>query len=109
MRMYDTHWKERYLGHPEEQPENYGRTSLIGHGHLLSRPLLLVHGLADDNVAAARTLRFSAELLAAGKPHSVLPLPGATHLPADDTVNAQLLYFQRDFLMNALEGGAGKK
>ncbi|MGW8970190.1 alpha/beta fold hydrolase [Streptomyces platensis] len=105
MRMYDTHWKERYLGHPEEQPENYERTSLIGHGHLLSRPLLLVHGLADDNVAAAHTLRLSAELLAAGKPHSVLPLPGATHLPADDAVNAQLLHFQRDFLMSALEGG----
>lgn len=102
-RMYDTHWKERFLGHPEEQPENYVRSSLAGHGHLLSRPLLLVHGLADDNVAAAHTLRFSAELLAAGKPHSVLPLPGATHLPADDAVNAQLLHFQRDFLLKALE------
>ncbi|MGX1850668.1 prolyl oligopeptidase family serine peptidase [Streptomyces sp. NPDC055299] len=104
MRLYDTHWKERFLGHPEEQPENYARCSLIGHGHLLSRPLLLVHGLADDNVAAAHTLRFSAELLAAGKPHSVLPLPGATHLPADDTVNEQLLHFQRDFLREALKG-----
>ncbi|MGW2005759.1 prolyl oligopeptidase family serine peptidase [Streptomyces nigrescens] len=102
-RMYDTHWKERFLGDPEEQPENYVRSSLAGHGHLLSRPLLLVHGLADDNVAAAHTLRFSAELLAAGKPHSVLPLPGATHLPADDAVNAQLLHFQRDFLLKALE------
>ncbi|WP_411138572.1 prolyl oligopeptidase family serine peptidase [Streptomyces sp. C10] len=105
-RMYDTHWKERFLGHPEEQPENYVRSSLVGHGHLLSRPLLLVHGLADDNVAAAHTLRFSAELLAAGKPHSVLPLPGATHLPADEAVNAQLLHFQRDFLLKALEGRA---
>ncbi|QIK10121.1 S9 family peptidase [Streptomyces sp. ID38640] len=105
-RMYDTHWKERFLGHPEEQPENYVRSSLVGHGHLLSRPLLLVHGLADDNVAAAHTLRFSAELLAAGKPHSVLPLPGATHLPTDDAVNAQLLHFQRDFLLKALEGRA---
>lgn len=104
MRLYDTHWKERFLGHPEEQPENYARCSLIGHGHLLSRPLLLVHGLADDNVAAAHTLRFSAELLAAGKPHSVLPLPGATHLPADDAVNEQLLHFQRDFLREALKG-----
>ncbi|MGX1975581.1 prolyl oligopeptidase family serine peptidase [Streptomyces kronopolitis] len=103
MRLYDTHWKERFLGHPEERPENYARCSLIGHGHLLSRPLLLVHGLADDNVAAAHTLRFSAELLAAGRPHSVLPLPGATHLPADDAVNEQLLLFQRDFLREALE------
>ncbi|MFE3886065.1 prolyl oligopeptidase family serine peptidase [Streptomyces lydicus] len=101
-RLYDTHWKERYLGHPEEHPENYVRSSLAGHGHLLRRPLLLIHGLADDNVAAAHTLRFSAELLAAGKPHSVLPLPGTTHLPADDTVNAQLLHFQRDFLLDSL-------
>lgn len=103
-RLYDTHWKERFLGHPQEEPENYARSSLAGQGHLLSRPLLLVHGLADDNVAAAHTLRFSAELLAAGKPHSVLPLPGATHAPADDAVNEQLLHFQRDFLLNALRG-----
>ncbi|MFE6690911.1 prolyl oligopeptidase family serine peptidase [Streptomyces sp. NPDC057743] len=101
-RMYDTHWKERFLGHPDEHPENYARSSLVGSGHLLSRPLLLVHGLADDNVAVAHTLRFSAELLAAGRPHTVLPLPGATHLPADDAVNANLLRFQRDFLKGAL-------
>ena len=73
-------------------------------GHLLRRPLLLVHGLADDNVAAAHTLRFSAELLAAGKPHSVLPLPGATHSPADDAVNENLLRHQLTFLREALGG-----
>ncbi|MFE3770122.1 prolyl oligopeptidase family serine peptidase [Streptomyces sp. NPDC059122] len=101
-RMYDTHWKERFLGHPDEQPETYARSSLTGHGHLLRRPLMLVHGLADDNVAVAHTLRFSAELLAAGRPHTVLPLPGATHLPADDAVNANLLRVQRDFLKDAL-------
>ncbi|UQA96873.1 prolyl oligopeptidase family serine peptidase [Streptomyces halobius] len=103
-RLYDTHWKERFLGHPDEQPENYARSSLVGHGHLLRRPLLLVHGLADDNVAVAHTLRFSAELLAAGRPHSVLPLPGATHAPADDGVNENLLRVQRDFLRDALGG-----
>ncbi|MEW1658548.1 prolyl oligopeptidase family serine peptidase [Streptomyces sp. NPDC093707] len=101
-RMYDTHWKERFLGHPDEHPEHYARSSLAGNGHLLSRPLMLIHGLADDNVAVAHTLRFSAELLAAGRPHTVLPLPGATHLPADDAVNANLLRLQRDFLLDAL-------
>ena len=106
-RLYDTHWKERFLGHPEEKPENYARSSLAGHGHLLRRPLLLVHGLADDNVAAAHTLRFSAELLAAGRPHSVLPLSGATHLPADERVNENLLRFQRDFLLDALGRAPG--
>ncbi|MFH8570250.1 prolyl oligopeptidase family serine peptidase [Streptomyces sp. NPDC017993] len=106
-RLYDTHWKERYLGHPDEQPENYTRSSLVGQGHLLRRPLLLVHGLADDNVAAAHTLRFSAELLAAGKPHSVLPLPGATHSPSDDAVNENLLHHQLMFLREALGGLTG--
>ncbi|POX37009.1 S9 family peptidase, partial [Streptomyces sp. Ru73] len=62
-RLYDTYWKERFLGHPDEQPQNYERSSLTGRGHLLRRPLLLVHGLADDNVAPANMLRFSAELL----------------------------------------------
>ncbi|MFI9052003.1 prolyl oligopeptidase family serine peptidase [Streptomyces sp. NPDC053427] len=106
-RLYDTHWKERFLGHPDTHPENYARSSLVGHGHRLRRPLLLVHGLADDNVAAAHTLRFSAELLAAGKPHTVLPLPGATHSPTDEAVNENLLRFQRDFLLDALRTTGG--
>ncbi|MFD7668834.1 prolyl oligopeptidase family serine peptidase [Streptomyces sp. NPDC059788] len=101
-RLYDTHWKERYLGHPQEEPEHYARSSLVGHGHLLRRPLLLVQGLADDNVAPAHTLRFSAELLAAGRRHSVLPLPGAGHAPADTAVTENLLRFERDFLRAAL-------
>ncbi|MFI2239327.1 S9 family peptidase [Streptomyces chrestomyceticus] len=102
-RLYDTHWKERYLGHPRETPDHYARSSLVGQGHLLRRPLLLVQGLADDNVAPAHTLRFSAELLAAGRPHSVLPLPGAGHAPADPAVNENLLRFERDFLRSALD------
>ncbi|MFF8788041.1 hypothetical protein [Streptomyces sp. NPDC015125] len=80
------------------------RSSLAGHGHLLRRPLLLVHELAHDNVAAAHTLGFPAGLLAAGKPRSVLPLPGAAHPAADDAGNAQLLHFQRDVLLDALAG-----
>ncbi|MEU7488884.1 prolyl oligopeptidase family serine peptidase [Streptomyces sp. NPDC042319] len=101
-RLYDTYWKERFLGHPDKEPQNYDRSSLTGRGHLLRRPLLLIHGLADDNVAPANMLRFSAELLAAGRPHTVLPLSGATHAPADDRVNENLLLFQRDFLRDAL-------
>ncbi|MFT2016761.1 prolyl oligopeptidase family serine peptidase [Streptomyces sp. 796.1] len=101
-RLYDTHWKERFLGHPDEDPAAYDRASLVGHGHLLRRPLLLVHGLADDNVLAAHTLRLSAELLSAGRPHTVLPLPGATHLPVDNAVTEHLLRFQVDFLRRSL-------
>ncbi|WKX73742.1 prolyl oligopeptidase family serine peptidase [Streptomyces sp. XD-27] len=102
--LYDTHWEERFLGHPDKEPENYARSSLLGHVHKLRRPLLLIHGLADDNVAPAHMLRFSAELLAAGRPHTVLPLPGATHLPSDETVAENLLHFQLDFLNRSLTG-----
>lgn len=76
-RLYDTHWEERFLGHPDVLPGNYTRNSLLDEAPALTRPLMLVHGLADDNVAVAHTLRLSAALLAAGRPHTVLPLSGS--------------------------------
>lgn len=100
-RLYDTHWRERHLGHPDEQPEAYDRCSLIGDAAVLSRPLLLVHGLADDNVVAAHTLRLSAALLAAGRPHEVLPLPRATHQAAG-AVGEGLLLHELDFLQRTI-------
>ncbi|GAA3368982.1 prolyl oligopeptidase family serine peptidase [Streptomyces sannanensis] len=102
LRLYDTHWKERYLGHPDVQPENYERCSLVAHAHRLTRPLLLVHGLADDNVVAAHMLRFSSALLAAGRPHQVLPLPSATHMAMGKGVADGLLRMELDFLKKSL-------
>jgi dipeptidyl-peptidase-4 len=102
-RLYDTHWRERFLGHPDEHPGDYDRSSPIGDAARLRRPLLLVHGLADDNVVPAHTLRMSAALLAAGRPHQVLPLSGATHLPASEAAVEGLLRFQLEFLRDALE------
>ena len=101
-RLYDTHWQERFLGHPDTYPEQYDRSSLIGEAHSLRRPLLLVHGLADDNVVAANTLRLSAALLAAGRQHSVLPLSDATHMVASGDRVVQLLEYQLGFLREAL-------
>ncbi|MFI0941448.1 prolyl oligopeptidase family serine peptidase [Streptomyces sp. NPDC021020] len=104
-RLYDACWKERFLGPPGLHPERYEASSLLADAPGLSRPLLLVHGLADDNVFAAGTLRLSAALLAAGKPHEVLPLSGATHsAPAGDTF-ARLLGHQLDFLRRHLRAG----
>ncbi|WP_327104030.1 prolyl oligopeptidase family serine peptidase [Nonomuraea glycinis] len=102
-RLYDTHWRERFLGHPNEHPDAYDRSSPIGDAALLRRPLLLVHGLADDNVVPAHTLRMSAALLAAGRPHQVLPLSGATHLPTSEAAVEGLLRFQLEFLRDALQ------
>jgi dipeptidyl-peptidase-4 len=102
-RLYDTHWRERFLGHPDEEPENYERSSPIGDAAKLRRPLLLVHGLADDNVVVAHTLRMSAALLAAGRPHQVLPLSGATHMPTEEAASEGLLRHQLQFLQESLK------
>nr|BFE33947.1 prolyl oligopeptidase family serine peptidase [Actinomadura rugatobispora] len=101
-RLYDTHYTERYLGHPEEEPDNYTANSLIEDAGRLERPLLLIHGLADDNVVAAHTLRFSSALLAAGRPHTVLPLSGVTHMTPQEIVAENLLRLQVDFLKRNL-------
>ncbi|MGH8892627.1 MAG: prolyl oligopeptidase family serine peptidase [Actinomycetes bacterium] len=101
-RLYDTFYTERYLGHPDEAPDVYDRNSLLGDAAKLERPLLLVHGLADDNVVAAHTLRLSAALLEAGRPHDVLPLSGVTHMTPQETVAENLLLLQLDWLRRAL-------
>ncbi|MFI0353441.1 prolyl oligopeptidase family serine peptidase [Actinomadura sp. 9N407] len=100
--LYDTHYTERYLGDPDEEPERYTADSLIKDAGRLERPLLLIHGLADDNVVAAHTLRLSSALLAAGRPHTVLPLSGVTHMTPQEIVAENLLHFQVDYLKKAL-------
>jgi len=101
-RLYDTHYTERYLGHPAEEAVNYERSSLLGDAAHLERPLLLIHGLADDNVTAANTLLLSSALLAAGRPHAVLPLSGVTHMAPQELVAQNLLLLQLEFLRTAL-------
>ncbi len=101
-RLYDTHYTERYLGDPTVDSEPYERSSLLTEAHRLERPLQLIHGLADDNVVAAHTLRFSGELLAAGRAHEVLPLSGVTHMTPQEVVAENLLLLQVDFLRRAL-------
>src|SRR5581483_2338650 len=101
--LYDTHYTERYLGDPNDDPARYAAASLIDDAPKLQRPLLLIHGLADDNVVAAHTLQLSSALLAAGRPHSVLPLSGITHMTPQAVVAENLLWLQLDFLCSALD------
>ncbi len=101
-RLYDTCYSERYLGHPETNADVYEANSLIPLAANLSKPLMIIHGLADDNVYVAHSLRLSTALLAAGKPHEVLPLSGMTHMANDEVVAENLLLLQVDFLRRAL-------
>jgi dipeptidyl-peptidase-4 len=104
-RLYDTHYTERYLGDPNERPDVYDANSLLPLAPQLTRPLLLIHGLADDNVVAAHTLQLSSALLAAGKPHEVLPLVGVSHMTPQEVVAENLLLHQLDFLRRSLGDG----
>ncbi|MCQ4080189.1 prolyl oligopeptidase family serine peptidase [Streptomyces sp. RB6PN25] len=106
-RLYDTHYTERYLGDPSQSPEVYTANSLVEGGELSgatvpARPLMIIHGLADDNVVAAHTLRLSSALLAAGRPHEVLPLSGVTHMTPQEQVAENLLLLQVAFLRRSL-------
>ena len=104
-RLYDTHYTERYLGLPETDGDAYDRSSLLSLAEravVTPRALMLIHGLADDNVVVAHTLRLSAALLAVGHPHSVLPLTGITHMATQETVAENLLLLQLDFLRRTL-------
>ncbi|MEH0418755.1 S9 family peptidase [Streptomyces sp. B21-083] len=106
-RLYDTHYTERYLGDPATAPEAYANSSLVTEAGLSSpadphRPLMVVHGTADDNVVFAHALRLSSALLAAGRPHEVLPLSGVTHMTPQEQVAENLLLLQVDFLKRAL-------
>jgi len=101
-RLYDTHYTERYLGDPATDGAAYAASSLLPLADQLTQPLLLVHGLADDNVVAAHTLQLSSALLAAGKPHEVLPLVGVTHMTPQEVVAENLLLHQLQFLQRSL-------
>ena len=100
--LYDTFYTERYLGLPSDQPDAYRQCSLLDDAPSLSRPLMVIHGLADDNVVAAHTLRFSQRLTEAGRPHTVLPLTGVTHMTPQEAVAENLLLLQVEFLRRYL-------
>jgi len=102
-RLYDTYYTERYLGHPDAEPEAYRRSSIVGDAASLARPLLLIHGLADDNVVAAHTLQLSAALFEAGRRHELTLLPNVTHLSRSEAATENLLRLQLDFFRRALQ------
>jgi dipeptidyl-peptidase-4 len=101
-RLYDTHYTERYLGDPAVDAAPYAANSLLRLAPQLTRPLLLIHGLADDNVVAAHSLQLSSALLAAGKPHELLALAGVTHMTPQEVVAENLLLHQLEFLRRSL-------
>ena len=86
---YDTHYTERYLGLPGQNPEAYRVSSVLTYAADLKRPLLLIHGLTDDNVYFQHSVQLAEALFRAGKPFNFLPLLG-THMVSEPVLRLRL-------------------
>lgn len=77
--LYDTHYTERYLGMPLVDGQAYAKANLVSRAKQLQKPLLLVHGTADDNVLFEHTLRLTEALQKEGKLFELMIYPGKAH------------------------------
>ena len=89
-RDYDTHYTERYIGMPDRQAAAYDKSSALTYADRLQRPLLLIHGLGDDNVYVMHTLKLCEALDRAGRDYDFLPLPRQTHMVSDAASTVRL-------------------
>jgi len=78
-RLYDTHYTERYMGTPAENPQGYAASNVLTHAEGLAGPLLVIHGMADDNVLFTNSTALFKRLQDLGKPFDVMPYPGGKH------------------------------
>ncbi|WP_460454870.1 S9 family peptidase [Arenimonas aestuarii] len=77
--LYDTHYTERYMDHPADNPDGYRVSSVFTHLDGLRSKLLLVHGMADDNVLFTNSTKLMSELQKRGTPFELMTYPGAKH------------------------------
>jgi dipeptidyl-peptidase-4 len=77
--LYDTHYTERFMGTPKENPAGYAWGNVLTHAQKLSGPLLVIHGMADDNVLFTHSTALFKKLQDLGKPFEVMPYPGSKH------------------------------
>ena len=101
--LYDTHYTERYLGTPQGNPEGYEASGVFPYAKDLAAPLLLIHGMADDNVLFTNSTKLMKALQDDGRPFDVMTYPGSKHglmrVPATGQhVFAHILRFFRQHL-----------
>ncbi len=76
-RLYDTHYTERYLGTPQDNAEGYRLSNVLTYAPAIRDRLLIMHGMADDNVLFTNTTLLIPALVASGHPFELVPYPGA--------------------------------
>lgn len=99
---YDTHYTERYMGLPDKNPSGYQASNVLTYCPNLTRPLLIIHGTADDNVYFTHALKMSNALFRANRPHDFLPLSDFTHMVSDPVVTKALYGRMLEYLADGL-------
>jgi dipeptidyl-peptidase-4 len=105
--LYDTAYTERYMQTPQQNPGGYAHASVLTHVATLRRPLLLMHGLTDDNVHFAHALALIEALYSAGKVIDVVAL-SSTHMVVDPKLNfvreqVQVEFFRRHLGLSSVK------
>ncbi|MCB1692489.1 MAG: DPP IV N-terminal domain-containing protein, partial [Pseudomonadales bacterium] len=77
--LYDTHYTERYLGKPAENPDGYASSAVLGYATALRGHLLMIHGMADDNVLFTHSTKLYKVLQDANIDFEIMNYPGAKH------------------------------
>lgn len=85
--LYDTHYTERYLGDPNTRRSAYPAANALAEVAKISDPLLLIHGMADDNVVLEHSTAFMTSMQEAARPFDLMLYPGQTHRFAGEGVN----------------------
>ena len=100
--LYDTHYTERYLDTPKANPDGYRESGVIAHLDGLVGQLLLIHGMADDNVLFSNSTLLMHELQSRGKPFELMTYPGAKHALQEPQVAAHRFRLILDFFRRSL-------
>ena len=101
-RLYDTHYTERYLGHPEDNPAGYEASSVFPWLDDLRGKLLVMHGMADDNVLYAHTMKLQRALQERNTPFELMTYPGSKHALQERDVSIHRFNLILDFFRRNL-------
>ena len=88
--LYDTHYTERYMGMPQVDGAAYKKSSALENATAIADPLLVIHGMADDNVVFENTTALMAKLQQNAKPFETMVYPGQTHRVAGPGVSVHM-------------------
>ena len=77
--LYDTHYTERFMGTPQDDAAAYAKSSAIADAVKIVDPLLLIHGMADDNVVFENATEVISVMQEANVPFQMMLYPGYTH------------------------------